>query len=146
VAAIINANLELLQDTANILSAGQWAGAGIHLTKSEVGPSPTTLLADLLAAEATFTGYSPIFGGLAAAGYFATSVYAYFPAFWQALDAADPNEIYDFFITDSTNTILLGLGQLDQSPWPMLQAGDSLVLSLFLTLLAGVANTLPSGV
>lgn len=95
--------------------AGILNGAKLHLTKTHVPTGPDAVLADLLAAEATFTGYASSVLAWAAAGTESDDGHAENVAtlvHFQPTDAVAPNLIYDVFITNAGGTALYLCGTL----------------------------------
>ncbi len=84
--------LELATLLADVTS---WSGALLHLYQSTFTPTPNNHAADFLAAEATFTGYSPQALTYGAVGLDANGVPTALSdrAFFQATDGASPNTI-----------------------------------------------------
>lgn len=142
-AQIIFADAEVLADQTFVFGTADWSGALCHLTKVELNPTADTVLGDFLAVEADFNGYTPASAAPGFVGRFASSVLGIVTCFFGAADATNPNDIFDFFVTDASNTVLLAAGQIDQSNWPMAQAGDALFLFFGFTLIAGTVDTCP---
>jgi len=141
-AIIVKSQAALVNDLAKIFGSGQWTNPNFHLTKSNVVIDKNTTLADLLAAEADFDGYAPFTVGYAAVGTIRSGICQICVDLVQATGDTHPNSIYNFFITDSSNTILLGMGYLDDAPYPATAADATIVFSSALVPEGGSIETL----
>ncbi len=97
--------LNALTGTGGLLN-----GAKVHLLKSPVPITPTTTLADLLAAEADYGGYAAQAVGTWGAAYFGIDGKATVTApglQFQPSSGTTPNSIYGVFVTNTASSVLL---------------------------------------
>lgn len=105
-----------------------------HLFASPVTIDQSTTLAALLAAEATFTGYAVAtvlatdFTSSSTSGH-QGSVLA--PAISFSNTSGSPQDIYGYFITDTTDAILIAAAAFDGAPISVANAGSYPVVPIF---------------
>lgn len=112
--------------------AGTLAAVKIKLTKAQIAILPSTILADLTAIEADYTGYAlhtitwdaPSLD-LAGAVQVVGSISVFRPT-----GTTVTNQIYMCYIVDTTAAILYFAGDLDGAPIPMLSALNQLQLQV----------------
>jgi len=99
----------------------------VHLYANDVTPTPATVLADLT--EANFTGYAdvdvtPNAAGENPDGWGQVDIPE---AHFEATGAAIPNNVFGYYLTDTTNLVLLAAGHFDV-PVVFDETGDALNL------------------
>jgi len=130
-----------LVDVNTLYGQGDWTSAIIHTTKSELLPAGNPTLADFLAVESAYSGYSPSSFYPFAAGFFNPSVFAMSLSLYASNGGPPAESVYDFFFTDNNTLRLLAYGQIDGAPWPMDETFDNLVIVQGLTLIGGFNQT-----
>jgi len=141
--AVVKPTSQQLVDLAALLALASYTGAKIHLYTANLVPDENTTLADLVASECTFVGYSaktwtpsaPYVdpNGNVVAGGAVTFI----------ATTGLPNEtIYGAYLTDTAAATLLGAWALD-APVGIANPGDGVTLTLLLGLDTGVATQGP---
>jgi hypothetical protein len=107
--------------SVNGLNAGNF-----RLFASSYTPSVNTVLSDLTAIEATFTGYAPIVLAMTQGAVDGTGLpYSQSQLLkFVATDAVTPNQIYGWWVDDGTNVLEVQL--FNNNPIPMATAGAEL--------------------
>lgn len=129
VANLVYPNAEQLIDLAAILASAPWTAMKLHLCKLDISPTKATLLADLVAQEADFVGYSAqtltfSAGHVDDVG----NVVALAMANFLCTANTTPNTLYTFYVTNTAGSVLMFSGRLDDAPLPIVNAGDGLAL------------------
>ena len=111
-------------------TAGALLGLKVDLCQVNVAINPATLLADLVAGIATFTGYAQgvVTWDLPSLDLAGAVVVVGNLTVWRPTDGVTPNVIYDAFARLSVGGALAFAGLLDGAPIPMASALNQLEL------------------
>lgn len=121
--------LALLEKEASTVSVdGILNESVLHLFTNNFQPTPAAVVGDFT--EATFTGYGDV--TVTSAGVFTVATTGarliFTPAVFEATDAATPENVYGWYLTDNAGTALQ-LYERFAAPVPMVAANDGLVLT-----------------
>lgn len=109
----------LLPTLQHIVESGFFAGCLIRLCGTPITVGTSTSLAQLLAAEATFAGYSPAVCSTPSPPSLtsgAAPAHSTVQAMWTPTGPGGTSPLYAFFVTDSTGAELLGADNINLAP------------------------------